>query len=97
MPAYPNRLAVVFDEQKNRENIRKHGIDLAKAVDFDLDTAVTYEDQSQDYGEVRLISVGFLHALMHVLVYTEIGMDRIRAISLRAADSSERKDYADFF
>jgi uncharacterized protein len=44
---------VEFDARKNAENIRKHGISLQRAEDFDMDSAHIDMDDSQDYGEVR--------------------------------------------
>jgi uncharacterized DUF497 family protein len=46
-------MEVTFDPAKDAENVRKHGISLARAEDFDFDTAHYDIDDSQDYGEQR--------------------------------------------
>ncbi|HZL25865.1 MAG TPA: BrnT family toxin [Acidobacteriaceae bacterium] len=87
---------VVFDDAKNVINIRKHGISLQRAEDFDW-TAAHYDvDDSQDYGEVRYNVIGWLDASLYTLTFTQIG-DNIRAISLRKSDPQEQRIYADEF
>jgi uncharacterized protein len=85
---------VKFDAQKNSENIRKHGISLQRAEDFDLGSANIDIDDSQDYGEVRYNAIGWLGATLHSFTFTYRDND-VRAISLRKASTQERKIYAD--
>jgi uncharacterized DUF497 family protein len=78
-----------WDEEKNRENIRKHELDFADAWEiFDAPT-LTNLDTREDYGEERWVGVGFLKNFAVVVVYTEAG-DVIRIISLRKALKHER-------
>ena len=86
-------MEVTYRPSKDARNRRLHGISLARARDFDFDSAKFAVDDSQDYGEERWIALGFLDATLHVLVFTELP-DAIHAISLRKAESSERKEYA---
>lgn len=85
---------VTFDSRKNADNLKNHGISLAKAEDFDFDSARYERDDSQDYGEERWNLIGWLDAkLCHLtVVFHET---TIRAISLRRAERKERKLYAD--
>lgn len=87
-------MEVTYSASKNAENIRKHGISLARAADFDLDSAILYYDDSQDYGEVRYHAVGWLDAKMYSLIFTETD-NGSRVISLREASPQERKSYAE--
>ncbi len=87
-------MEVVFDPAKDAENIRKHGISLQRAEDFDEDTALYDLDDSQDYGEERWNLVGWLDAKLYTLTVTYMPDDRIRAISLRKAENEEYKRYA---
>ncbi|KKL26797.1 hypothetical protein LCGC14_2391680, partial [marine sediment metagenome] len=49
-----------WDEDKNCENIRKHGIDFADVPEvFDFYRA-TRRDDRRDYGETRWLTVGML-------------------------------------
>ena len=84
---------VTYRPSKNGRNKRLHGISLARAQDFDFDSAKFAIDDSQDYGEERWIALGFLAATLHVLVFTETA-EGIHAISLRRAEPSERIEYA---
>jgi len=83
---------IEFDSDKNKANIAKHGVDMAAAADFDFDTAKTWLDTRQNYGEDRTVALGFIAARLHVLVFTMRGRT-VRAISLRKANHKERKAY----
>ena len=89
-------MEVSYNARKNAENIRKHGISLQRAEDFDV-TAALYElDDSQDYGEVRYIAIGWIDATLYTLTFTQ-DSDAIRAISLRKATREEPRRYAKEF
>jgi uncharacterized protein len=84
---------VTYRPSKDVRNKRLHGISLARARDFDFESAKFVLDDSQDYGEERWLALGFLAATLHVLVFTETATG-IHAISLRKAEPSERIEYA---
>jgi uncharacterized protein len=50
---------VTFDPEKDSENIRRHGISLQRAEDFDFSAADYALDDREDYGEVRYRAVSF--------------------------------------
>lgn len=82
----------IWDENKNRENIRKHGLGFKDACSlFDV-PMVAAIDTRENYGEDRWIGIGLLKGRAVVVVFTE---DRniIRIISLRKALKHERKFY----
>ena len=83
---------IEFDETKNRANRAKHGVDMALAEDFEFDTAVTARDPRRDYGEDRFVAIGYIALRLYVLVFTMRG-SVVRVISLRRANSKERKAY----
>jgi uncharacterized DUF497 family protein len=93
------RMAVRFewDENKNRANIAKHGIDFATlAPVFDDPLSLTIPDRVVE-GEQRYQTVGealdgllLVAHTVHELSETD---DLIRIISARHATSSERKAY----
>ena len=60
-----------WDEAKNRQNIRKHGIDFADSVDLFNHPMLTLLDDRESYGEERWITIGWLHMLIGVVVYPE--------------------------
>lgn len=78
-----------WDEEKDRENIRKHELDFADAWELFDAPMLTNLDTREDYGEERWVGVGFLKNFVVVIVYTETG-DVIRVIPLRKALKHER-------
>ena len=78
-----------WDEEKNRENVLKHGLDFADAGEIFDAPMLTNLDRRKDYGEERWVGVGFLKNFVVVVVYTE-SEDVIRVISLRKALKHER-------
>jgi len=85
-----------WDENKNRENIRRHGFDFADACEiFDLPMLVS-PDTREAYGESRLIGIGFLRQRIAVIVFAEQDDDTIRIISLRKALKHERERFGTF-
>jgi len=73
-------------------NVAKHGVDMAAAAEFDFETAETWTDTRESYGEVRTIALGFITNHLHVLVFTMRGR-KLRVISLRKANRRERAAY----
>jgi uncharacterized DUF497 family protein len=81
-----------WDRDKARKNKAKHGVDFEQAKDFEFDTANIVEDESEDYGEERLVGFGFIGNKIHCIVYTMREGD-VRVISLRLATRKEAEDY----
>jgi uncharacterized DUF497 family protein len=85
-----------WDEAKNQINIRKHGIDFNDAVLVFDGPTLDEIDTSQDYGEVRVNSIGALRGQL-VATVTHTDRDgRSRLISARAATRGERNAYGRF-
>ncbi|MGB8511083.1 MAG: BrnT family toxin [Pyrinomonadaceae bacterium] len=78
-----------WDEEKNRENIRKHDLDFADASEIFHAPMLTNLDARKDYEEDRWVGIGFLKNFVVVVVYIESD-DVIRIISLRKALKYER-------
>lgn len=81
-----------FDKHKDLANRAKHGIALARAVDFEWDTARVEPDARRDYGEPRYKATGLLDGRLHVLVFTP-RRAALRLIGLRKANMRERRRY----
>lgn len=81
-----------WDENKARTNRAKHGVDFAIAPSFDFANAVIGLDDSEDFGEDRLVAIGLIEVGVYVMVYVERS-DAIRVISLRKATRQEITDY----
>lgn len=84
-----------WDEDKNLNNIGKHGVSFETASRIFEGFVFTVTDSRFDYGEVREISIG---AIGNLAVLTVVHTDRDgrkRIISARPASRSERKRYED--
>jgi len=82
-----------WDPDKQRSNLRKHGVELADAVAVFHDLhAITVEDAG--HHEQRFVTVGMdAFGRVLVVVYAYSQSDTIRIISARKADPGERKQY----
>ena len=78
-----------WDDEKERQNILKHGIDFrtASRVFFDEARIESY-DEAHSISEDRYIVIGKVHEVLFV-VYTE-RKENIRLISARLATAHER-------
>lgn len=84
-----------WDSGKAKTNISKHGVPFESVTEFDFTSAMIEVDDRRDYGEERLVAVGFIGPRVVVLVYTERG-DAVRVISLRKANEKEIGRYVDY-
>jgi len=84
-----------WDERKRAANLAKHGVDFTLEADFVWSAAMTNPDVRHDYGEVRWESVSLIGDRLHVLVWTDRGPGCRRIISLRKANTRERRRYAE--
>jgi len=83
-----------WNERKNRENIRRHGIDFTDAVEAFHHPMLVCLDDRKDYGEDRWIGIGLVRSTVVVVVYSEWQQeDRVRIISVRKALRHERERY----
>ena len=81
-----------WDETKRLTNLNKHGSDFADAEKVFDGPLVLFEDQRHDYGEQRMIAIGFLETLLVLVVHVESD-DEIRIISMRKAEYHEADLY----
>jgi len=87
-----------WDDEKERKNIAKHGIDFetAAAVFQDINRLEFY-DEKHSIDEDRYITIGLIdgEAYIVMVVYTE-REEAIRLISARKATKQERRMYYDY-
>ncbi len=79
-----------WDLEKNRENIRKHGIDFADAWEIFEAPMWVGQDTRADYGEDRWMGIGSIGNRFVTVIFTEPDEETIRIISLRKAKKHER-------
>jgi uncharacterized DUF497 family protein len=82
-----------WDPKKNRENVRKHGLDFADAPEVFRGPLIALPDIRQDYGEERWIAIGNIRGLVVAIAFATVNPETIRVISLRKANKYERTQY----
>ncbi|MEQ1887744.1 MAG: BrnT family toxin [Alphaproteobacteria bacterium] len=86
-------MKIIFDPAKDTANLAKHGLSLAEADRIDWDTALIEEDDRRNYGEARMLGIGYIGHRLHFVVFVERdGLRRI--ISMRKASNKEKATYA---
>ena len=83
---------VEYDEAKRAETLQTRGLDMARAPEVRRGSCLDFVDERRDYGENRIISVGYLDSRMVILAWTPRGNVR-RVISLRKANGREQRVY----
>lgn len=83
-----------WNEAKNRQNIKKHGIDFSDAWQLFEHPLLVWRDDRFEYGEDRHIGLGMLNNMMVVFAaFVEKESETIRIISMRKAKKHERSKY----
>ena len=85
-------MKIIWDDDKRRTNIQKHGFDFADAATLLDSLTYTFEDARFAYGERRFITMGMLRETVAVIAPTETAR-QIRIISMRKATKHEQTLY----
>ena len=85
-------MKIAYDPIKRDLTLEARGLDMAEAAGIFATELFTVEDDRLDYGETRLMTVGFLGGHMVVLIWTARGTTR-RIISLRKANAREKAHF----
>ena len=83
---------IIFDPDKNKKNLEKHGFSLTQFEAIDFETAMFEQDRRKEYGEERMRVFGLLEGRLCTAIYTPRD-DNFRIISLRKSNARERKRY----
>ena len=89
---------VTFDPAKDAANLAKHGVSLTEAAGFEWGTAVVWPDTRRDYGEPRMVALGYIGLRIMSVVFVDRPPEQPterRIISLRKANTREVKRYAE--
>ena len=90
-----NNRPTEWDDEKEKINIQKHGLDFSTAAKvFDDINRLEYYDEIHSIDEERYKVIGYIGKYLSV-IFTERG-EYTRLISARLATASERKMYNDF-
>lgn len=85
-------MAITYDPAKRDWTLRERGLDFEDADEVFASRISERADDRRDYGEVRIVTIGFLRDRMIVLVWTRRGNDR-HVISMRKANEREKARY----
>lgn len=88
-------MEIEFDPDKEQRNLAKHRMSFAGAARIFDGFRIDDEDDREDYGETRYVTLGRIGRQTVVCVWTPRG-DKARIISLRKAEKDEREIY-DFY
>ena len=89
-------MTIEFDDAKWVATLAARGLEMAHAREVFAGAMLTIEDDWQDSGEDRFMTIGFLDAVMEVLVWTlHAGASWI--IGMRQANERERALYTPRF
>lgn len=83
---------IQYDEQKRQTTLEQRGLDFADAWQIFEGIHYTLEDERQDYGEQRFITIGYMNKRMVIVAWTPRANDK-RIISLRKANEREQAKF----
>jgi uncharacterized protein len=89
-------VAITFDPAKRDRTLEERAVVFRDAEHVFAGLTLDYEDTRQDYGETRIITIGFLAGRMVMVVWTARGRNR-HIISMRKCNAKEQKRYRDRF
>lgn len=87
-------MAIGFDPEKRDWTMAARGLDFADAEEVLEGVKYQFADEREDYGEVGVTTVGFLHRRMVIVIWTRRSEDR-HIISMRKANKREQRRYRD--
>jgi len=83
-----------WNKDKNKSNIKKHGLDFSDAFLCFESPYLCSEDTRSDYQEKRFIAIGTIEGRVVVAVFAK-RKNKTRIISMRKANEREKKKYKD--
>jgi uncharacterized DUF497 family protein len=81
-----------WNPDKQRANLKKHGLDFADAARVFAGHTLTRPDTRFAYGEMRFFTMGLLGETVGAIAHTETE-DEIHVISMRKAERHEQENY----
>lgn len=85
-------MEIEYDPIKRAATLKARQLDMERAGKVFDGPHLTFEDDRQDYGEPRYITLGHLEGRMVVLAWTPRGT-ACRIMSMRKANERERDKY----
>jgi uncharacterized DUF497 family protein len=85
-------MRIEFDEEKRRRTLTYRDLDFADAAALFDTTVLEMRDDREDYGEVRIQTIGYIGGRLVMVVWTPRGEVR-RIISMRKCNAREQAKY----
>jgi len=86
-------MKITFDPAKREWTLRGRGLDFLDAPLVFDGLKLEFPDDRRDYGELRMITVGYLRQRMVIVCWTP-REDARHVFSMRKANDREKKKYA---
>jgi uncharacterized DUF497 family protein len=86
-------MVYTWHDEKNRGNIKRHGIAFEDAQRIFENPTVERIDDRFDYGEVRVYAIGLVNGVEITVIYTDTDNDERQIISAWRAEPHERRAY----
>lgn len=84
---------ITFDPAKREWTLRERGLDFLDAGEVFDGLKFEYPDERRDYGELRMITAGYLHGRMVIVGWTP-RKDARHVFSMRKANDREKEKYS---
>lgn len=85
-------MEITFDPAKREKTLRERELDFLDAAEVFEGPNYRFVDDRFDYGEERIVTIGYLRGRMMVVVWTPRGSAR-HVISMRKANEREQAQY----
>ena len=89
-------MEISFDPVKRAQTLAERALDFADAAEVFAGRVLEAPDLRKDYGEVRIITIGFLHNRMVVVGWTPRNGAR-HVFTMRKANFREQQRYGQRF
>lgn len=83
---------ISFDPAKRELTLREWGLDFLDADKVFDGLKLEFPDERRNYGELRMITVGYLHRRMVIVVWTPRGEAR-HVFTMRKVNDREKENY----
>ena len=89
-------MTISYDPNKREATLLERGLDFARAAEVFDGNVFSWPDLRFDYGEQRIVTVGFLDDRMVIVVWTSRD-DARQVISMRKANAREQAQFGERF
>lgn len=89
-------MRITYDRKKRQQTLAQRGLDFEHAAAVFEGLTLEVEDDRRDYGETRILCVGYLAGRMVMIGYSPRGNAR-HVFSMRKCNAREIRRYTPYF